>query len=205
MMKKGTFVLVIAAVGIVASMISAPVLASAVHDYFTIKKAKVFVNTETDRLRANLITHGLIPTDGSGGAFGYGILTSDGDALLATTTHGGVLDSEDQSYILDPIWHNHFVRLGSVAACGADPGVTDITWQSPGKVVIDDNRAKPSRIPTGEFDGTHSITGDALEVELGEDVSAAVSFRLAPIFGSGGLEAVCVTDITPAESLEVTS
>lgn len=63
----------------------------------------------------------------------------------------------------------------------------------------------PSRIPTGEFDGTHSITGSPLEVELGEDVSAAVSFRLAPIFGSGGLEAVCVTDITPAKTLEVVS
>jgi hypothetical protein len=203
MMNKGTFVLVIAAVGIIASMISGPLLASAVSDYFTIKKAKVIVDPDRDRLRANLITHGLIPTDGSEGAFGYGILTSDGDAILVTTTHPGVLDSEDQSYILDPIWHNHFVRLNSVAACGSDPGVTDITWQSPGKVVIDDNKAKVSRIPTDSFDGTHSITGGALEVELGEDVNGAVSFRLSPVFGSGGLEAVCVTDITPAESLVV--
>ena len=205
MFNKGTYVLVIAAVGIVASMISAPLLASAVSDYFTIKKAKVFVDPDRDRLRANLITHGLIPTDGSEGAFGYGILTSDGDAILVTTTHPGVLDSEDQSYILDPVWHNHFVRLDSVAACGADPGVVDITWQSPGKVVIEDNRAKISRVPTGEFDGTHSITGSPLELELGEDVAAAVSFRLSPVFGAGGLEAVCVTDITPAEALQVTS
>ncbi|MCI0563062.1 MAG: hypothetical protein MN733_31680 [Nitrososphaera sp.] len=79
----------------------------------------------------------MVPTDGSEGAFGSGILTSDGDAILVATTHGGVLDSEDQSFTMDPIFHNHFVRLGEVPDCGSDPGVVDISWQSPGRVVID--------------------------------------------------------------------
>jgi hypothetical protein len=42
-----------------------------------------------------LIVEGLlIPTDGTGGAFGYGILTEDGDAILVAHTHPGVMDSE---------------------------------------------------------------------------------------------------------------
>ncbi len=39
---------------------------------------------------------------------------------------------------------------------------------------------------------------------LGEDVSDVVSFRLDPVFDEEtGLEAVCVTDITPAEDIDV--
>jgi hypothetical protein len=183
-------------------MFAAPIMASAMHDFFTLKKAKVLVYGERDRIRSDLITHGLIPTDGSGGPFGYGLLTEHGD-ILVTTTHAGVLDSEDQRFIMDPVWHNHFVHLGDVDACGSNPGVLDITWESPGRVEIDDRIGRLSRIPTNDFDGTHSITGAPLEFELGEDINAAVSFKLAPIFGPGGLEAVCVTDITPAEKLEV--
>jgi hypothetical protein len=155
-----------------------------------------------------LITEGLlIPTDGSEGAFGYGILTEDGDAILVSTTHAGVLDSEEQNYILDPTWHNHFVRLGDdVAECGEDQGVVDITWQSPGQVEINDNGARISDVPTDEFQGWHSITGEDLSMTLGEDVSNVVSFRLDPVFDEeNGLQAVCVTDITPAEDVDLNS
>lgn len=200
MSSKAFFALVVAA-GLAASVLSAPVLASAVTDFLTIKKAKVFVDPDRDRLRANLMTEGLIPTDGAEGAFGYGILTSTG--ILVATTHAGVLDSEDQSYILDPVWHTHFVELGDVSQCGSDPGVVNITWQSPGRVVIDESRAKITRVPTDQFDATHSITGDPLSMELGQDVSGAVSFKLSPVFGAGGLEAVCVTDIKEAKAFEL--
>ena len=201
-MNRTMFGLVIAA-GLIASALSAPVLASAVLDFFTIKSAIVSVADDRNVLRANLITHGLIPTDGSEGAFGYGVITDDGDAILVTTTHAGVLDSEDQSFILDPIWHNHFVRLGDVDACGTNPGVVDISWQSPGRVSIIDHRAYVSRVPTGEFSGSNSINGAPMSAELGEDPAAAVSFKLSPIFTAGGLQAVCVTDITPAQNLQV--
>ncbi|MCI0563061.1 MAG: hypothetical protein MN733_31675 [Nitrososphaera sp.] len=63
---------------------------------------------------------------------------------------------------------------------------------------------KISRVPTNEIDVTHSITGEPLQMTLGEDVAAAVSFKLSPVFTSGGLQAVCATDITPAEDLVVT-
>jgi hypothetical protein len=40
---------------------------------------------------------------------------------------------------------------------------------------------------------------------LGQDVSNVVSFKLDPVFDEDGLQAVCVTDITPAEDVDVNS
>jgi hypothetical protein len=179
-----------------------PVFAPTAESFLTIEEANVSVNDDDDELEARLIAEGLlIPTNGTEGAFGYGILTNDGDAILVAHTHiGGVLDSEDQRFIEDPIWHNHFVRLGNVEQCGEDQGVIDITWQSPGEVRIDDHTARISQIPTDEFESWDSITGEPLSMTLGEDVFDAVSFKLDPVFGEDeGLEAVCVTDIRSAE------
>jgi hypothetical protein len=202
MSNKAVFGLVIAA-GLVASILAAPVLASALTDFLNIYSARVYVNPDTDRLWATLPTGGKIPTDGSAGAFGYGILTKDGNAILVSTSHAGVLDSEDQRFIMDPVFHNHLVTLGKVDRCGINPGVVDITWQSPGRVLIDENQARIAGIPTSEIHATHSITGEHLKMKLGEEVSGAVSFKLMPIFGDTGLKAVCVKDIKPAKNLEV--
>ena len=190
--------------GFIGTSAAAPALAQALESFLVIEKAEVSANGE---LEATLTTEGVIPTDGSEGAFGYGILTDDGDAILVSTTHAGVLDSEEQDYILDPTWHNHFVRLGDdVAECGEDQGIVDITWQSPGQVEINDNEATISDVPTDEFQGWHSITGEDLSMILGQDVSNVVSFRLDPVFDEqAGLQAVCVTDITAAEDIDVNS
>jgi hypothetical protein len=188
--------------GFIGTIITAPVLATTIESFLIIESARVTV--DDDELEAELTTEGEIPTDGTEGAFGYGILTNDGDAILVSTTHAGVLDSEEQNYILDPTWHNHFVTLGDVEQCKENPGVVDITWQSPGEVEVDDNNAEISDVPTDEFEGWHSITGEELSMTLGEDVSNVVSFRLDPVFDKEtGLEAVCVTDITPAEDIDV--
>jgi hypothetical protein len=162
----------------------------------------VSIADNDDDLTARLTTEGIrIPTDGTEGAFGYGILTDDGDVILVAHTHSGILDSEDQRFIEDPIWHNHFVKLGDVEQCEEeDQGVTDITWQSPGVIRIDDNTARFSGIPTDEFEGWDSITGEPLSMTPGEDASDAVSFKLNPVFGEeDGLEAICVTDMRSAE------
>ena len=183
--------------GFIGTAVAAPVLATTLESFLIIEQAEVSANGE---LEARLITEGMIPTDGSEGAFGYGILTEDGDAILVATTHAGVLDSEEQNYILDPTWHNHFVRLGEVAECGEDQGVVDITWQSPGEVRIDDNTASISGVPTDEFEGWDSITGEELSMTLGETLSEVISFKLDPVFDEEDrLQAVCVTDIRPAE------
>ena len=181
-----------------------PVLANTTESFIRIEDARTFVDLDQNRLDARFTTGGLIPTDGSEGAFGYGILTDDGDAILVSTTHAGVLDSEEQSTIEDSIWHNHFVRLGNVEQCGGDQGVIDITWQSPGEVRIDNNNATISQIPINGFEGMDSITNQPLLMTLGVDVSNVVSFRLNPVLGEDGLlEAVCVTGITPAQWTQI--
>jgi hypothetical protein len=191
------------AVGFIGTTVAAPALAQAVESFLNIEKAEVAANGE---LEATLTAEGLIPTDGSQGAFGYGILTEDGDAIVVVTTHAGVLDSEEQSSAEDPTWHTHLVRLGDVAECGEDQGIIDITWQSPGEVEINDNIASVSGVGTDEFEGSNSITSEDLTMRLGEDVSNVVSFRLNPIFDEqAGLQAVCVTDITAADDIDVNS
>jgi hypothetical protein len=66
-------------------------------------------------------------------------------------------------------------------------------------VTIDDNAARINDVPTDEFEGWDSITGEPLSMMLGEDVANVISFKLDPVFGENGLEAVCVTDIRSAE------
>ncbi|HJU35715.1 MAG TPA: hypothetical protein VJ695_11395, partial [Nitrososphaera sp.] len=61
--------------------------------------------------------------------------------------------------------------------------------------------ARVSDIPTDEFEGWDSMTGEPLSLTLGESVSEVVSFKLDPVFGGEGegLEAVCLTHIRSAE------
>jgi len=187
--------------GFIGTVFDIPlVFALSAESFLTIERANVSI--EDDDLTAELMVEGLlIPTDGSEGAFGYGILTEDGDAILVATTHAGVLDSEEQSSMEDPTWHMHLVRLGDIAECGEDQGVVDITWQSPGQVEINDNIATISDVTTtDEFEGSDSITGGQLSMTLGEGVSEVVSFKLDPVFDEeAGLQAVCVTDVRSAE------
>jgi hypothetical protein len=180
-----------------------PVFASTAESFLTIERANVLTND--DDFTIELTVEGLlIPTNGTEGTFGYGVLTDEEDVILVTTTHPGVLDSEAQRFIEDPIWHNHFVKLGDVEQCEEDQGIIDITWQSPGAVTIDDNAARINDVPTDEFEGWDGITGEPLSMMLGEDVADVISFKLDPVFDEeDGLEAVCVTDIRSAEE-EVT-
>jgi hypothetical protein len=178
----------------------APVFAHTAESFLTIERADILTDEDEEELTTTLIVEGLqIPINGTGGAFGYGILTDDEDTILVTHTHPGVMDSEAQRFIEDPVWHNHFVKLGHVEQCDEDQGVINITWQSPGVVTIDDNTAKINDVPTDEFEGWHSITGEPLLMMLGDDVSDVISFKLDPVFGEEGLEAVCLTDIRSAE------
>jgi hypothetical protein len=176
------------------------VFAFSAESFLTIERANASI--EDDDLTAELMVEGLlIPADGSEGAFGYGILTDDGDAILVATTHAGVLDSEEQRFIEDPTWHTHLVRLGDVEQCGEDQGIVDITWQSPGQVEINDNIARISGVSTtDEFEGWDSITGEQLSMTLGESASEVISFKLDPVFDEeASLQAICVTDVRSAE------
>jgi hypothetical protein len=177
-----------------------PVFAPTAESFLTIEGANASIDDD-DELTIELTVEGLrIPTNGTEGAFGYGILTDEGDAILVAHTHRGVMDSEAQSSIEDPVWHNHFVKLGDVEQCGEDQGIIDITWQSSGEVRINNDSASISDIPTDEFEGWDSITGEPLSMMMAEDVDDVISFKLDPVFDEeNGLEAVCVTDIRSAE------
>jgi hypothetical protein len=178
---------------------ASPVFASTAESFLTIERANVLTNDDDDFTIELTVEGLLIPTNGTEGTFGYGVLMDEGNTILVTHTHPGILDSEAQSFIEDPVWHNHFVKLGDVEQCEEDQGIIDITWQSPGVVTIDDNAARISDVPTDEFEGWDSITGEPLSMMLGEDVANVISFKLDPVFGENGLEAVCVTDIRSAE------
>lgn len=170
-------------------------------DFLNIREATI--DADSDEMSAFLETHGHIPTDGDGGAFGYGILTNEGlDAVVVSTTHASVLDSEVQDNADDPVWHNHFVTLGQGSDnCGDDPNVESITFESPGQVDINDNNADLTDIPAS-FSGTDALSGDDLIIEPGTDVEDVVSFKLSPQFNDDDeLEAVCVTDIQSAENI----
>lgn len=167
--------------------------------YLTIDAA--IVNTAV--LDAALVTDGVIPTDGSGGAFGYGIVTSAGlSAIIVATTHQGVRDSVTQGTDSGPIWHTHFVRLAviSTGPCGSNPQVTAITFQQPGRVFIADNVAVFVGIPPS-FTGTDALTGKPLTLSPGHNVQNVVSFVLVPKFQGGSLRAVCVEDTTSAQHI----
>jgi hypothetical protein len=178
---------------------ASPVFASTAESFLTIERANVLTNDDDDFTIELTVEGLLIPTNGTEGTFGYGVLMDEGDTILVTHSHPGIVDSEAQSFIEDPVWHNHFVKLGDVEQCEEDQGIIDITWQSPGVVTIDDNAARISDVPTDEFEGWDSITGEPLSMMLGEDVANVISFKLDPVFGENGLEAVCVTDIRSAE------
>ena len=188
--------LVVAALS--AAIAVSPIIVSAVSDFLNLRD--VLVRKNPSGLDAVFKTHGLIPRDGSGGAFGYGLLTSKGlDAVIVSTTHKGVLDSETQRNANDPIFHNHFVKLKTgVALCGSNPAVEKITFQSPGNIKIKSTDALQARIPKS-LTGTDSLTGKPLALNPGNNVQNAVSFKLDPKFQDNTLVAVCVTDISPVD------
>jgi hypothetical protein len=175
--------------------------------FLNVKTAVVNGATNGAALDAVLYTGGHIPKDGSGGAFGYGILTSAGDnAVIVATTHKGVKDSVAQGSDAGPIWHTHFVRLGvdPTSPCNSGtssnvPEVQAITFQEPGRVIVTGNTAIFNLIPSS-FTGTDSFTGKLLRLTPGHNVQNVVSFVLQPIMKDTVLH-VCVTNISPAQQI----
>jgi|RhiMetdeSRZDD1v2_1073273.scaffolds.fasta_scaffold81775_4 hypothetical protein len=187
LISKNRLILGIAAMLVIVS----PMAVWAATGFLTIRDAAVV--TSGDRVdRAAMTTRGNIPKDGSGGAFGYGIITSAG--IIVTTTHKGVLDSELQSGPQDPVFHNHYVLLGpNPSKCGNNPSVIDITFDSPGQLAVGNTNVALKDLPK-------SSEG----ISQSNNVQNVVSFKLDPKFKNNNpndeLEAVCVTDITPAQN-----
>ena len=54
-------------------------------DFLNIREATI--DSDSDEMSAFLKTHGHIPTNGDGGAFGYGVLTDEGLDAVVVNTH----------------------------------------------------------------------------------------------------------------------
>lgn len=131
------------------------------------------------------------------GYHGFGMLTDkEHDAVIITTTHGGIKDSSAQDGVTDADWHNHFVVLGEGdnPYCGDEHYVKDIIFESVGDVVVKNKSVKASNLPAS-LTGTSALTGQPLTITPGNDFAVALAFDLEPIVQNGDLKAVCVVDI----------
>lgn len=199
---NNTFVLAgLVAASLAASIAVAPALASVLADFLQVES--VDVDTNADGLDVEFTAEAEIPQgdDAVGSAFGYGVLTDQGtDAVIVTTTHAGVLDSETQDGDPNnPIWHNHYISLGPVAQCDGvsanSTGVIDITFEQPGVVDVAGQTADLNSLPNS-FSGTDALTNAPMSSSPGNDVQNGASFNLIPVFVGDALQAVCVNDIS---------
>jgi hypothetical protein len=180
---------------IAGAILLAPVAAWAATDFLSIRQA--LVKTSSNKVDgATLQTRSSIPKDGSD-AFGYGVLTSG--AIIVSTTHKGVLDSQAQGGNKNnPVFHNHYIQLiDDPDNCKSTPAVNlkTITFGILGKVSVGGSNIALSNLPKTFEDLTQTSTLVDPKV---------VSFRLDPKFDGDTLLAVCVTNIKPADNVHVT-
>ena len=185
----------------VAGMIFSPLAASSYpddDDYLDVQKA--IIDIDKNIIKDIVFkTRGDIPQENRDKNFGYGVVTLANNTLnvIATTSHPklGIIDSELQKSPKDPVFHNHYVILGNNSICGANPAVQDLSFTSPGKVIIDGNKAILKDLPASAQGQFTNVT-----ITPGTNVLIVASFLLESHFSQQGqLQAVCVVDIKPVE------
>src|SRR3989304_7125902 len=140
-MTKTLFLTISLAAIFVASMIMVPAFAGG---HLTIEEAEV--EKDKGKWEVEIETSADIPTDGSSGAFGYGVIGKK--AILVATTHGGVgPDHPDQAGQGDPVMHTHIVTLGPNVGCPDNLAVASITSPS-FSIEIDDDELEIEGVPT---------------------------------------------------------
>ena len=99
-----------------------------------------------------------IPTDGTGGAFGYGAFITD-TTLVAVTTHGGVgPDSEEQEDAADPVFHSHFLVLTDNPIECNDFAIVSASFEDDADFEVEDN--------TVEIEDIEGFNGDVASFTL---------------------------------------
>ena len=179
----------------VALLSGSIVAADAAGLFSDIQKSK-FKDNDKELKKLKIKTGAKIPTGEV--LHGFGVIT-DGSApgaaavAIVTTSHPGVLDSEDQTDINDPVWHNHVVALKGVDAseCTAGLAVLDLTNESPGKSKVKSKHVQMKHIKYGPYTG--QLAGTA--IESGSNASLIVSFILS---GSTSGSNICVTPVSSA-------
>ena len=206
-----TGTMVLFAVGMI---FSSPMYASAIaipdpdNDFLDVKKAIIKIDGDviTDIVYK---TRGEIPKFGTDENFGYGVITQVNNTfnVIATTSHPnlGFVDSELQIDENDPVFHNHYVILGTDAEnCGVNeqglpnPSIADLSFESPGELFIKGNTAIIKDLPPsaiGQFSDE--------EITPGTNITIVASFLLTPVEDEeGDIAAVCVTDVRPVEPVD---
>ena len=193
----------------VAGMIFSPLAASSYpdndNDYLDVQKA--IIDIDKNIIKDIVFkTRGDIPQDGSDKNFGYGVVTLSNNTLnvIATTSHPhlGIKDSILQMDENDPVFHNHYVTLGTNQTfCGNNLSVEDLSFTSPGKVIIDGNKAILKDLPAsaqGQFHNMPITPGtDIVQIN---DTQIVGSFLLeSHLDEQGNLQAVCVVDVKPVD------
>jgi hypothetical protein len=188
----------------VAGMIFSPLAALSYpddDDYLDVQKA--IIDIDKNIIKDIVFkTRGDIPQENRDKNFGYGVVTLANNTLnvIATTSHPklGIIDSELQKSPEDPVFHNHYVILGNNSICGNTPAVQDLSFTSPGKVIIDGNKAILKDLPASAQGQFTNVT-----ITPGTNVLIVASFLLESHFNQTAnpkqLQAVCVVDIKPVE------
>jgi hypothetical protein len=198
----------------VAGMIFSPLAALSYPDdddnYLDVQKA--IIDIDKNIIKDIVFkTRGDIPQENRDKNFGYGVVTLVNNSslnVIATTSHPklGIVDSELQNGDpTNPVFHNHYVILGNNPICGANPAVADLSFISPGKVIIDGNKAILKDLPgsaQGQFNSNRTTTpATNVTITPGTNVLIVASFLLESHFNqtTNQLQAVCVVDIKPVE------
>ena len=194
-----------------AGIIFSPMVASAFpnqDDFLNLKKAVLDINDGviTDiifKAQANIPIH-------PGIDWGYGIITideSNNTNVIATTSHPNlpIPDSELQNG--DPendVIHNHYVILGANAAgvCGPDPFIQDVTFESPGEIVIKQNEAILKNLPESVIGG--NFPPEPTTFIPGTNYQVAASFKLKYVVDPSDPKGfqICVVERKPLDPQE---
>jgi hypothetical protein len=202
-MLKGNIFAIIAifAAGMIFSPLAALSYPDNDDDYLDVQKA--IIDIDKNIIKDIVFkTRGDIPQENRDKNFGYGVVTLSNNTLnvIATTSHPklGIVDSELQKSPKDPVFHNHYVILGNNSICGETPAVQDLSFTSPGKIIIDGNKAILKDLPASAQGQFTNVT-----ITPGTNVLIVASFLLESHFSQphqqGDLLAVCVVDIKPVE------
>lgn len=154
--------------------------------YLRIDKVSIEVETEegSSELNVEIRTDGPIPRDGSGGAFGYAVLTGGFNNVLVLVTHLGIDDSQFE----DPVsgFHTHVLDL--MTATGSCSGFD-------AEVDIPASMANPAFDPDYRFKvrGREASIRDVPASDLADaGVETVASFTITPVFAAGVLTNLCV-------------
>src|SRR5215208_2148482 len=202
MLKGNIFAIIsIFAAGMIFSPLAALSYPDNADDYLDVQKA--IIDIDKNIIKDIVFkTRGDIPQENRDKNFGYGVVTLSNNTLnvIATTSHPklGIVDSELQKSPKDPVFHNHYVILGNNSICGETPAVQDLSFTSPGKIIIDGNKAILKDLPASAQGQFTNVT-----ITPGTNVLIVASFLLESHFSQphqqGDLLAVCVVDIKPVE------